>query len=120
MPVRLVEEALLAASASVSLNQPVGTGDGAEFGDLFADQEAPDPFDHAEQTLRHEKLHHALRALSSRERRVLELRFGLKGQPQTLETIGDELDLTRERVRQIERQALTKLAALRELAGLAA
>ncbi len=58
--------------------------------------------------------------LPGRERRILELRFGFDGEPQTLDAIGLELALTRERVRQIERQALSRLAALRELAGLAA
>ena len=59
-------------------------------------------------------------ALPERERRILELRFGFEGEPWTLEAIGHELELTRERVRQLEGQALSRLAALRELASLAA
>jgi RNA polymerase primary sigma factor len=62
----------------------------------------------------------ALEALPERERRILELRFGFEGEPWTLEAIGHELDLTRERVRQLEGQALARLGALRELSSLAA
>ena len=62
----------------------------------------------------------ALDALPERERRILELRFGFEGEPWTLEAIGHELDLTRERVRQLESQALARLAALRDLQTVAA
>ena len=120
LPLQHVEEALSAASASVSLNQTVGADDEGELGDLFADREAPDPFDEAEESLRRQNIRKALDALPERERRILELRFGFEGEPWTLEAIGHELDLTRERVRQLEGQALSRLAALRELAGLAA
>ncbi len=120
LPIQHVEEALAVATASVSLNQKVGEDDGGELGDLFADREAPDPFDQAEHSLRSETIRKALDALPGRERRILELRFGFDGEPQTLDAIGLELDLTRERIRQLERQALLRLAAMRELAGLAA
>jgi RNA polymerase primary sigma factor len=120
LPIQHVDEALSAASASVSLNQTVGADDEGELGDLFADREAPDPFDEAEESLRKQNIRKALDALPERERRILELRFGFEGEPWTLEAIGHELDLTRERVRQLEGQALSRLAALRELAGLAA
>jgi RNA polymerase primary sigma factor len=120
LPLQHVEEALSAASASVSLNQTVGADDEGELGDLFADREAADPFDEAEESLRRQNIRKALDALPERERRILELRFGFDGEPWTLEAIGHELDLTRERVRQLEGQALSRLAALRELAGLAA
>jgi len=120
LPIQHVEEALSAASASVSLNQTVGADDEGELGDLFADREAADPFDEAEESLRRQNIRKALDALPERERRILELRFGFDGEPWTLEAIGHELDLTRERVRQLEGQALSRLAALRELAGLAA
>jgi RNA polymerase primary sigma factor len=120
LPIQHVEEALSAASASVSLNQTVGADDEGELGDLFADREAADPFDEAEESLRRQNIRKALDALPERERRILELRFGFEGEPWTLEAIGHELDLTRERVRQLEGQALSRLAALRELAGLAA
>jgi RNA polymerase primary sigma factor len=120
LPIQHVDEALGAAQASVSLNQTVGADDEGELGDLFADREAADPFDEAEESLRRQGVRRALDALPERERRILELRFGFEGEPWTLEAIGHELDLTRERVRQLEGQALSRLAALRELAGLAA
>ncbi len=120
LPIQHVEEAMGAAHASVSLNQSVGADDEGELGDLFADREAPDPFDEAEESLRRQGVRRALDALPERERRILELRFGFEGEPWTLEAIGHELDLTRERVRQLEGQALSRLAALRELASLAA
>ncbi len=119
LPIQHVDGALAAASASVSLNQAVGVEGEGDLGDLFADREAPDPFEEAEASMRRQNIRAALDALPERERRILELRFGFEGQPCTLEAIGHELDLTRERVRQLEHQALTRLAALRELAGLA-
>jgi len=119
LPLQHVEEALGAASASVSLNQTVGADDEGELGDLFADREASDPFDEAEESLRRQGVRKALEALPERERRILELRFGFEGEPWTLEAIGHELDLTRERVRQLEGQALARLGALRELSSLA-
>jgi RNA polymerase primary sigma factor len=120
LPVQHVDEALSAAQASVSLNQSVGSDDEGELGDLFADREAADPFDEAEESLRKQGVRKALDALPERERRILQLRFGFEGDPWTLEAIGAELGLTRERVRQLEGQALQRLAALRELAGVAA
>ena len=120
LPIQHVDEALGAAHASVSLNQTVGADDEGELGDLFADREAADPFDEAEESLRKQGVRRALDALPERERRILELRFGFEGEPWTLEAIGHELDLTRERVRQLEGQALSRLAALRDLASLAA
>jgi len=120
LPIQHVDEALGAASASVSLNQTVGADDEGELGDLFADREASDPFEEAEESLRRQGVRKALEALPERERRILELRFGFEGEPWTLEAIGHELDLTRERVRQLEGQALARLSALRELASLAA
>ena len=120
LPVQHVDEALSAAQASVSLNQSVGSDDEGELGDLFADREAADPFDEAEESLRKQGVRKALDALPERERRILQLRFGFEGDPWTLEAIGAELGLTRERVRQLEGQALQRLAALRELASVAA
>jgi RNA polymerase primary sigma factor len=119
LPIHHVDDALSAASASVSLNQTVGADDRGELGDLFADCETPDSFDQADQSLRSQAIRKALQALPERERRILKLRFGLDGEPQTLDAVGVELGLTRERIRQLEHQALTRLAALRELAGLA-
>jgi RNA polymerase primary sigma factor len=120
LPIQHVDEALGAAQASVSLNQTVGSDDEGELGDLFADREAADPFDEAEESLRRQGVRKALDALPERERRILELRFGFEGEPWTLEAIGHELDLTRERVRQLEGQALARLAALRDLQSVAA
>ena len=119
LPIQHVDEALGAASASVSLNQTVGADDEGELGDLFADREAPDPFEEAEESLRRQGVRKALDALPERERRILELRFGFEGEPWTLEAIGHELDLTRERVRQLEGQALARLGALRDLISVA-
>jgi RNA polymerase primary sigma factor len=115
LPIQHVDEALGAAQASVSLNQTVGADDEGELGDLFADREAADPFDEAEESLRRQGVRRALDALPERERRILELRFGFEGEPWTLEAIGHELDLTRERVRQLEAQALARLSAIRDL-----
>ena len=120
LPIQHVDEALGAAQASVSLNQTVGSDDEGELGDLFADREAADPFDEAEESLRRQGVRKALDALPERERRILELRFGFEGEPWTLEAIGHELDLTRERVRQLEGQALARLAALRDMISIAA
>jgi RNA polymerase primary sigma factor len=120
LPLQHVDEALGAAQASVSLNQTVGADDEGELGDLFADREAADPFEEAEESLRRQGVRRALDALPERERRILELRFGFDGEPWTLEAIGHELDLTRERVRQLEGQALSRLAALRDLISVAA
>jgi RNA polymerase primary sigma factor len=120
LPMQHVDEALGAANASVSLNQTVGADDEGELGDLFADREAVDPFDEAEESLRRQGVRRALEALPERERRILELRFGFEGEPWTLEAIGNELDLTRERVRQLEGQALSRLGALRDLISVAA
>ena len=120
LPMQHVDEALSAAHASVSLNQTVGADDEGELGDLFADREAADPFEEAEESLRRQGVRRALDALPERERRILELRFGFEGEPWTLEAIGHELDLTRERVRQLEGQALARLAALRDMISIAA
>src|SRR3954465_5246029 len=120
LPLQHVDEALGAAQASVSLNHTVGADGEGELGDLFADREAPDPFDEAEESLRKQGVRRALDALPERERRILELPLGFDGEPWTLEAIGHELDLTRERVRQLESQALARLAALRDLQTVAA
>lgn len=120
IPMQHVEEAMGAAQASVSLNQNVGSDDEGELGDLFADREAADPFEEAEEALRKQGVRKALDALPERERRILELRFGFEGDPWTLEAIGHELGLTRERVRQLEGQALARLSALRDMISVAA
>jgi RNA polymerase primary sigma factor len=103
-------EALDAVEVSVSLNQRVGDGD-AELGELFADGTADDPIDLVAGSLELDSLRAALEELDERERRVLELRFGLDGteEARSLQQIGRTLGLTRERVRQIEILALDRL-----------
>jgi RNA polymerase primary sigma factor len=115
-----VEEAIGAVSASASLNQPLGADGDGELADMLSDRDAPDPFDEAERSLRRRQIRSALDALPRRERRILELRFGFDGEPRTLDAVGCELHLTRERIRQLENQALSRLAALHETAGLTA
>jgi len=107
------EEALDAVEVSASLNQTIGDGD-AEFGEMFADDNAEDPIEFADVSLQRDRLHDALDELGDRERRVLELRFGLgeTGEQTSLEEIGRELGLTRERVRQLEATGLTRLQEL--------
>ena len=104
-----VDEALDAVEATASLDQPVGSDGDASFGDLFADTTALDPSEEAHDQLRRASVRRAVGTLPERERRVLELRFGLDGEPQSLEAIGRELGLTRERIRQLETKALRKL-----------
>ena len=105
-----VEEALDVAEAPVSLNRPIGDDSDGEFGDLFADVSAPDPVEEAGDALRRVLVRQAVSRLPERERRILELRFGFEGDQWTLEAIGRELGLTRERVRQLERDAMAKVA----------
>jgi RNA polymerase primary sigma factor len=106
-----IEEALATVNASVSLNQAVGDDADGELGDLFADASAADPVEEAGEALRRRQVREGVASLPERERRVVELRFGLAdGQAWTLDAIGRELGLTRERVRQLERDALRALA----------
>jgi RNA polymerase primary sigma factor len=110
MPLKHVEEALEAAEASVSLNQTIGSSDEGEFGDLFGDPTASDPEEEAADSLRRQAVRDALTNLPERQRRILELRFGFEGETESLEAIGKELGITRERVRQLEREGLARLA----------
>jgi len=109
LELRYVEEALGAVEASVSLNQAVGSDGEGELGDLFADPNSVDPEAEAAEALRARSVRDAVRRLPERERRVLELRFGFDGEPTSLEQIGRELKISRERVRQVERDALAAL-----------
>ena len=110
LPLRQVKAVMDAAEVSVSLNQPVGLDDeNGELGDLFADEKTPDPLEIVVQNLRNEEIRRILRGLPERERRILELRYGFEGEPQTLEEIGQELALTREQIRQLEKQALERV-----------
>jgi RNA polymerase primary sigma factor len=109
LELRYVEEALGAVEASVSLNQTIGSEGEGELGDLFADPSAADPETEAAEAVRAKSVRDAVRRLPERERRVLELRFGFDGEPTSLEQIGRELKISRERVRQVERDALAHL-----------
>jgi RNA polymerase primary sigma factor len=113
-----VEEALDAAEAPVSLNQSIGSADDGEFGDLFSDPTATDPEDEAADSFQRQAVRRAVAKLPERERRILELRFGFEGESESLEAIGKVLGITRERVRQLERDALARLGD--ELEGVVA
>jgi RNA polymerase primary sigma factor len=104
-----VEEALGVVEASTSLNLSIGSDDEGELGDLFSDPLALDPAEEAGSSFQQQLVRNAVRRLSERERRVIELRFGLDGEPHSLESIGRELAMSRERVRQVEQEALAKL-----------
>jgi RNA polymerase primary sigma factor len=107
------------AQAPVSLEKPVGDEEESEFGHFLADESADAPDEAAETVMRKETLRRILGMLSTRERRVLELRYGLNGQhPRTLDEVGRTFNVTRERVRQIENQSLKKLQALAEAQNL--
>jgi len=95
-----------------SLDMPVGE-EGGHLGDFIEDRSMPEPEELADAAFLREHVDRALGVLSDRERRVIELRFGLGGQPcRTLEEVGVELDLTKERIRQIENEALSRLRRL--------
>jgi RNA polymerase primary sigma factor len=114
-----VEQIRRSAQTPVSLEKPLGDEDGSEFGHFLTDENQELPDEAAEVTLRKEALHKILHTLSSRQRLVLELRFGLDGlPPRTLDEVGRTFNVTRERIRQIENQSLTKLRALPDAAKL--
>jgi RNA polymerase primary sigma factor len=103
------------AQAPVSLEKPVGDEEESEFGQFIADERAESPYERAAEILTKEALREALENLSYRERRVLELRYGLGGEhPRTLDEVGRTFNVTRERIRQIENQSLKKLQQLGE------
>jgi RNA polymerase primary sigma factor len=113
-----VERILRSAQTPVSLEQPVGEGEAAEFGHLLADS-GPLPEDVADDNSRLRVLTESLATLGLRERRVLELRYGLDGrEPATLDDLGRVFGVTRERIRQIEKNSLQKLSTLAELKDL--
>jgi len=109
-----------AAQQLVSLDKPVGDdGDAALFGDLIPDDSTASPFDEAVERMRDERLYTVLDHLPYRERRILELRYGLNGQPAlTLDKVAKIFQLTRERTRQIEEASLRKLSTLAEAQAL--
>jgi RNA polymerase primary sigma factor len=109
LSLRHVDEALDIAEAPVSLNRPIGSEEDGQFGDLFADPEALDPAAEATDSLRRLAVRRAVSRLPEREARILELRFGFDAEPASLEQIGRELGITRERVRQLEAKAFARL-----------
>jgi RNA polymerase primary sigma factor len=114
-----VREILRMAQLPVSLEKPIGEEEDSSLGDLVPDEQAESPFDTASLSLRREDVEQALAALPERERRVIELRYGLDGsQPCTLEEVGQAFGVTRERIRQIENNTLRKLESLPEAQGL--
>lgn len=108
--VEKVREVRKIAQEPVSLEAPIGEEDDSHLGDFIEDERALAPDDAANQTMLREQLDEILSTLSEREKRVLELRFGLTdGVPKTLEDVGKEFNVTRERIRQIEAKAIRKL-----------
>jgi RNA polymerase primary sigma factor len=105
-----VEEVRAYGRNTISLEQPVGEENDTEFGDLLEDSNAISPVDAVSDQLLREQVERVLDSLDGREQRVIRLRFGLDdGRPRTLEEVGHEFGLTRERIRQIESLALRKL-----------
>ena len=119
LPLKQVREVRQAARAVTSLDKPIGSEGNSTFGDLFKDDRSEFE-EEVEVSLEQETLHRAIQKLSERERDVLRLRYGLDSaeDPKSLEEIGRRLGLTRERVRQIEAQALERLAVNREIEAL--
>jgi RNA polymerase primary sigma factor len=114
-----VREILRMAQLPVSLEKPIGEEEESELGDFVQDELAESPFDTASVQLRREDIQKALDSLPERERKVIELRFGLTGaQPCTLEEVGRAFGVTRERIRQIENNTLKRLETLPEAQGL--
>ncbi len=114
-----VREILRMAQHPISLEKPIGEEEDSELGDFVEDDQAESPFDSASLTLRRSDIENALSSLPARERRVIELRYGLDGsQPCTLEEVGKTFGVTRERIRQIENNTLKKLESLPEAQGL--
>ena len=110
MPVERIQEIIRIARDPVSLETPIGEEEDSHLGDFIQDDDAPAPADAASLMLLKEQLNEVLSTLSDREARVLRLRFGLEdGRARTLEEVGKEFDVTRERIRQIEAKALRKL-----------
>ena len=110
MPVDKVREIMRVAQEPVSMESPIGEEEDSHLGDFIRDDEAPAPADAASHTLLKETLGNVLDSLTPREEKVLRLRFGLEdGRSRTLEEVGKEFNVTRERIRQIEAKALRKL-----------
>ena len=114
-----VREILRMAQQPISLEKPIGEEEDSELGDFVQDDRAESPFDTASLQLRRGDIERALQSLPERDRKVIELRFGLRGeQPCTLEEVGRAFGVTRERIRQIENNTLKKLESLPEAQSL--
>ena len=112
---REVKDILRIAQLPVSLEKPIGEEEDSELGDFVEDETAESPFELASENLRRENVKRALEALPSREREVIEMRYGLTGhKARTLEEVGRAFGVTRERIRQIENNTLKKLEGLPE------
>ena len=110
MPEDKVTEALRFAAEPLSLSEPLREDGDAELGDVVEDRSAESPFEVAATALLPEEINRLLAPLDDREREILKLRFGLdRGEPRTLEEVGEHFNLTRERIRQIEARAMSKL-----------
>ena len=110
MPVEKVRDILKIAQEPVSLETPIGEEEDSHLGDFIPDEDASEPAEAASYTLLKEQLTEVLSTLTPREAKVLKLRFGLEdGRTRTLEEVGKEFNVTRERIRQIEAKALRKL-----------
>lgn len=110
LPVERVREVMKISQDPVSLETPIGEEEDSHLGDFIQDEHVAVPVDAATFTLLHEQLLEVLDTLTEREQKVLKLRFGLEdGRPRTLEEVGREFNVTRERIRQIEAKALRKL-----------
>jgi RNA polymerase primary sigma factor len=110
LPVERVRAILKMAQQPISLQSPVGDGEDASFGDFIEDKATENPSERTSFSLLRDKLTDVLSSLNERERRVLELRFGLgDGYSRTLEEVGSQFRVTRERIRQIEAKALRKM-----------
>ena len=119
LPLEEGEQIMRSAQTPVSLEKPVGDEEESEFGHFLTDENVPLPDEAADVSMRKETLQKILSTLSHRERRVLELRYGLDGEhPRTLDEVGRMFGLTRERTRQVEEHAVRKLASLAEARGL--
>ena len=110
MPEEKIREIMKIAQEPVSLETPIGEEEDSHLGDFIPDEDAPAPAEAAAYSLLKEQLEDVLCTLNEREQKVLKLRFGLEdGRARTLEEVGKEFDVTRERIRQIEAKALRKL-----------
>ena len=110
VPAEKVREILKVSQEPVSLETPIGEEEDSHLGDFIEDADAVVPIDAASFILLQEQLESVLHTLSEREKKVIQLRFGLiDGHPRTLEEVGREFGVTRERIRQIESKTLSKL-----------